>query len=157
MIQRDGDVVGTDGTSPLGFPVPAGNYHIALRHRNHLGCMSAAPVALSSGPAVIDLTQPTTATWGTNAQRTVNGRTALWSGDLVKDGVLKYTGTGNDRDVLLQAIGGIVPTNTVSGYLPVDANMNSVANYTGADNDRDRILYNIGGVVPSNVVIEQLP
>jgi UDP-2,3-diacylglucosamine pyrophosphatase LpxH len=157
LIQRDGDVVGPDGTSALGFAIPAGSYHIAIRHRNHLGCMTATPAALSSAPTTIDLTQPATATWGTNAQRSVNGRRALWSGDLVKDGQLKYTGTGNDRDALLQAIGGVVPTNTVSGYLPVDANMNSVANYTGTDNDRDRILFNIGGVVPSNVVVEQLP
>lgn len=157
LIQRDGDVVGPDGTAPLGFSVPVGNYHIAIRHRNHLGCMTAEPAALSTVSTTMDLTQPSTATWGTNAQHSVNGRMALWSGDLVEDGIVKYTGIDNDRDALLQAIGGIVPTNTVSGYIRTDVNLNGVATYTGVDNDRDRILFNIGGVVPSNVLVEQLP
>src|SRR5204863_5671520 len=49
LVQRDGDVVGSDGASPVGFEsLPAGNYHIAIRHRNHLGVMTATPIALSS-------------------------------------------------------------------------------------------------------------
>ncbi|MBK9286339.1 MAG: hypothetical protein IPN38_01315 [Flavobacteriales bacterium] len=81
----------------------------------------------------------------------------LWSGDLVKDGQLKYTGSDNDRDPILQAIGGTTPTNSVSGYMAVDLNLNGMVHYTGADNDRDPILMNIGGTVPSNVLFEQLP
>ena len=38
LIQRDGDVVDVDGTSPVAFSsVPIGNYYVILRHRNHLG------------------------------------------------------------------------------------------------------------------------
>jgi len=34
------------------------------------------------------------------------------------DGVVKYAGNDNDRDVILQAIGGTVATNTVEEQTP---------------------------------------
>ncbi|MBK8340202.1 MAG: hypothetical protein IPK99_09555 [Flavobacteriales bacterium] len=43
LIQRDGDVVATDGISPITFALPGTNYHVALRHRNHLGVMTFTP------------------------------------------------------------------------------------------------------------------
>jgi hypothetical protein len=73
------------------------------------------------------------------------------------DGAIKYTGTGNDRDLILQAIGGSVATNSVSGYLPGDVNMDGTVKYTGTSNDRDVILVNIGGSVATNIRTEQLP
>ncbi len=38
--------------------------------------------------------------------------------DVNMDGRAKYTGTGNDRDVILGNIGGVVPTNTRVEQLP---------------------------------------
>ena len=71
--------------------------------------------------------------------------------------MLKHTGSGNDRDPILTAIGGVVPTNTLVGYRSEDVNMNGTVKYTGAGNDRDPILQNIGGVVPTNTRVEQMP
>ena len=34
------------------------------------------------------------------------------------DGVVKYSGQGNDRDVILSTIGGTVPTTTRVSYAP---------------------------------------
>nr|MBP9893572.1 tetratricopeptide repeat protein [Planctomycetota bacterium] len=42
--------------------------------------------------------------------------------------------------------GGIVPTNSVAGYLLSDVNMDGAVYYTGSSNDRDIILSNIGGI-----------
>ena len=81
----------------------------------------------------------------------------LWSGNVVRDGALRYTGSGNDRDPILQAIGGSVPTATASGYGPGDVNMDGVVKYTGSGNDRDALLQNIGGSVPTQARMEQLP
>ena len=45
LVQRDGDIVDLDGVSPVSFEcLGAANYHIAVRHRNHLGVMTGAPV-----------------------------------------------------------------------------------------------------------------
>lgn len=42
FIKSDGSVVDLDGTSPVSFfGIPAGDYYIAVRHRNHLGIRSA--------------------------------------------------------------------------------------------------------------------
>jgi hypothetical protein len=68
-----------------------------------------------------------------------------------------YTGQANDRDPILGAIGGTVPTNTVTGYVPHDVNLDGVVRYTGATNDRDLILQVVGGVVPTNTRSQQLP
>ncbi len=160
LLQRDGDVVDMDGVSPLLFPTGAGSYLVAVLHRNHLACMTAAPVVLGAMPAAIDLTLASTATFGTDARKLLGGAypaAVLWAGDVTFDGTLRYTGQENDRDPMLQAIGGAVPTNTVSGYHQEDVNMDGTVRYIGADNDRDPILVNIGGVVPTETRTEQMP
>ena len=158
LIQRDGDIVDVDGISPVRFQglLPA-SYHLALRHRNHLGIMTASPVAMTGATAAIDFTVGTTATFGTNARKTVGAARLMWAGNVLADSQLKYTGTSNDRDPILTLIGGSVPTNTVNGYLRQDVTMNGQAAYTGTGNDRDPILLNIGGSVPTNIRAEQLP
>ena len=159
LLQRDGDVVDLDGVSPVRFGHPAGSYHVAVRHRNHLGVMTASPVALSGTPLLMDFTTDATVVWGLDARMSMTGTfpaQVLWSGDVSFDGEVKYTGSANDRDLILQRIGGSVPTNTVPGYYGEDVNMDGEVKYTGLGNDRDPILVNIGGVVPTSVRAEQL-
>ena len=81
----------------------------------------------------------------------------LWAGNSRDDGFVKYTGANNDRDPILTRIGGVVPTNTATGYFTEDVNLNGEVKYTGGSNDRDPILNNIGGNVPTGSRVEQLP
>lgn len=157
LVQRDGDVVMADGSTVLRFNAPAGNYYIAVRHRNHLGCMTAAARALGSTATTVDFALGTTATYGTDARRAKDGRWMLWSGNVVRDGALRYTGTGNDREPMLQAIGGTNPTATAPGYQAADVNLDGAVKYTGAANDRDALLESIGGQIPTATRVEQLP
>jgi hypothetical protein len=78
-------------------------------------------------------------------------------GNAQRDNKLLYTGGDNDRDPILQVVGGVVPTGSSTGYYLEDTNMSGVVKYTGANNDRDPILANIGGVVPTASRMEQLP
>jgi hypothetical protein len=157
LVQRDGDVVGISGSGPVRFTVNAPTYHIALKHRNHLGAMSAAPLSFSSQTVDFDLTDPGVPTFGTNAREMVSGKAALWAGDCNQDGVIRYAGLNNDRDNILFAIGGTVPTNVTFGYQAADVDMNGIIRYTGSTNDRDPVLLTIGGVVPTAVRAGQLP
>lgn len=157
LLQRDGDVVDLDGVSPVSFTQPAGSYHLAVRHRNHLGAMTLAPVPLTAAATTMDLTDGSIATYGAGAQKVLVGTYLLWAGDVTFDGVLKYTGLNNDRDPILIDIGGTVPTNTSSGYHDTDVNMDGTVKYTGLNNDRDPILINVGGTVPTAVRVQQLP
>lgn len=159
LVQTDGDVVSaTDNSSALVFGAPSGSYFVAVRHRNHHGLMSAGAVALTSAAATIDLSNGTVPLFGgAEAATTGGGRFLLWAGDVNRDGLLQYTGAGNDRDPILTTVGGSVPTNSVNGYSLEDVNMDGVTRYTGTANDRDPILVNVGGSVPTNTRAAQLP
>lgn len=156
LVKRNGQVVSTSGEE-LSFRVLPGQYHVAFRHRNHLGFMTAAPVQLVAEPVLLDMTLASTPTWGTNARKQVGEKMVMWTGNVLNDDRLKYTGAGNDRDPILAAIGGTVPTATSQGYRLEDTNLDGIVRYTGANNDRDPILANIGGIVPTDVRMQQLP
>lgn len=157
LLQRDGDIVEVDGVSAVTFPVASGSFRVAVRHRNHLACMTAGNITLGPSTATLDLTSTATATYGTNARRTMGSVQTLWAGNTVRDNTLRYIGDGNDRDPVLQRIGGGVPTASFIGYWPEDANIDGVVRYLGDGNDRDLILEGIGGSVPTVVRTEQLP
>ena len=93
LVQRDGDVVASDGLNPVSFPVAPGNYHVAIRHRNHLGAMTATPVALSAAATTVDFRLASLATYGTEARKTIAGAfpaEALWAGDVTFNSMLQY-------------------------------------------------------------------
>ncbi|MEK7414749.1 MAG: hypothetical protein AAB263_15655, partial [Planctomycetota bacterium] len=56
LVQRDGDIVDVDGFSPVKFQVASDEYYLAVRHRNHLGAMTALPVNLNGGVTTVDFT-----------------------------------------------------------------------------------------------------
>jgi len=157
LVQADGDIVEVDGSSAVEFNIASDDYYISVQHRNHLSIMSFNAIALGDAPVVVNFTDGSTATYGTDAQIDVLGTSVMWSGDVTNDGIIKYTGSFNDRDRVLLEIGGLMPTNTTTGYKQEDVNMDGTVKYTGSENDRDIILVNIGGLVPTATVIEQMP
>lgn len=157
LLQRDGDIVELDGLSPVRFLSPPAPYHVAVRHRNHLGAMTGASLLLTDTPTPLDFSSDALGTWGADGRKPIGLLRALWAGDVTFNGQLRYAGSGNDRDPMLITIGGTVPTNTVTGYKQEDVNMDGVVKYAGSGNDRDPILTNIGGTVPTQVRDQQLP
>ena len=88
----------------------------------------------------------------------VNGsRRALWPGNVNTDVLVKYTGTGNDRDPVLTVVGGTTPNVSVPGYRREDVNMDGVVKYTGSGNDRDVVLGTVGSTTPGATRTQQLP
>lgn len=156
LLTRSGQVIAATG-GPLSFNIASGNYRVAVRHRNHLGCMTNAAVALSSNPVTVDMSLPGTSTWGIEARKNVNGTMVLWTGNARPDNIIRYAGSNNDRDDILLAVGGTIPTAVVQGYLVTDVTMDGAVKYAGSNNDRDPILVNIGGQVPTATRVEQLP
>ncbi|HQI50255.1 MAG TPA: hypothetical protein PLN61_16510, partial [bacterium] len=66
LLNKNGALVDDDGinTQIIMEGVPDGNYHIVIRHRNHIAVMSATPIALSSGPAAMyDFTTAESQSW----------------------------------------------------------------------------------------------
>ncbi len=161
LVQRDGDVVAANGAAALTFGVGPGNYYVVVRHRNHLGAMTLGTVNFTGTTPTVDFRAAALNTYGTNARKTIGTAMALWAGNVLMDPLppvqIKYTGSNNDRDPILTDIGGSVPTNTATGYMVSDVNMDGTVKYVGSGNDRDPILTNIGGSIPTNTLDEQLP
>jgi hypothetical protein len=148
-------VVTPDGSDLITFNATAIGRFVSVRHRNHLGAMCTT--LLSGHGQLVDFTSPSTPTFGVDAEKNIDNRMALWPGNVDIDASVKYTGAANDRDGILSATGGTVPTNVVHGYLDGDVNLDGAVSYTSANNDRDAVLTTIGGAVTTATRTEQLP
>ena len=184
LVQRDGDVVSAaDGTSPLTLQnTPGTSYFVAVKHRNHLGAMTASAVALTTTGTLVDFTtmsdaqqwnRPTVGTDnydGFEQNKTVlTGKNALWAGNAVADNKLKYDGSGTDlakilNEILVDFAATTYNFNNGFGYKQGDINMDGKVKYAGSANDviyiqNNVLLYglNTGQLYNYNNMFEQLP
>lgn len=170
LLQRDGDVVDIDGISDLVIPFTPGDYYVAIRHRNHLGVMTADVASLSQETRDANFISSNFNTYGSNSRVSLgNGKMALWAGDVNSDRSLKFSGSNNDTNAIKDFILAD-PLNVLnfitfssSGYLNSDINLNGTARFSGAPNDSNPIKDNIL-IHPENVlglstfiITEQLP
>ncbi|MGH1384861.1 LamG-like jellyroll fold domain-containing protein [Kordia sp.] len=153
LLQRDGNIVAVDGVSDVPFSQPNNNFYVVVKHRNHLGIMSANTIALSKTPISVDFTNSTTPiTFGTNAQATIIGSpniVALWAGNVNNDQLVQYSGTSPDTPSILSSVlndsGNFLnfPTYQVLGYNMNDIDMNGSSQYSGIEPDTPYILQNV--------------
>lgn len=85
LLQRDGDIVGMDGITPIRFNGLATSVYVVLRHRNHFGVRTLSSVNTNTS-ITIDFSDPNTGLYGMNATLDINGVMTLISGDANKDG-----------------------------------------------------------------------
>ncbi len=173
LLQRDGDVVDSDGSSAVTFHQPDGDYYVAVKHRNHLGIMTASIVTLSSSTTTVDFTDATNQiTYGSHAQTTSGMQAnvvAMWAGNVNGDTLIQYSGTDPESPEILSFVlndpGNFLnlPTYVVTGYHSEDVNMDGNTQYAGTNPDTPFILQNVL-VHPGNFlnfstyqIIEQLP
>ncbi|MGH1383211.1 leucine-rich repeat domain-containing protein [Kordia sp.] len=156
ILQRDGDIVDAtadDASTPVSFNQDAGDYHIVIKHRNHLGIMSNSALALSTTVTAVDFTDGNNQiTYGTNAQTTFGmpaNSVAMWCGNVNGDNVVQYSGTNPDVPTILSTVLNNpdnflnFPTYVVSGYDTNDVNMDGSVQYAGTNPDTPFILQNI--------------
>ena len=140
-----------DGTlqRPAQFNVKPGNYLVAVDHRNHLGIMTANPVAIGSAtPPLVDFTSATLAIYidpnnnssGT-PRETVDGRLTMWRGDAFKDSFVD----GTDRTTVI--------SNTQTphpGYEASDVNLDGQIDATDNSVMTDVLSTAPNGFLPEN-------
>ena len=147
LLQRDGDVVDTDGVSFISLNVSADDYYVVVNHKNHLGVMTDTPIDIqaSSTPTVVDFTDTSTTTYGMQAQAALpSGDMALWAGDVNGDGLVNFSGDVNR--VLVDVI--LFPANTsfsssydfVDGYFQSDIFLDGNVSFS---NEINQILVSI--------------
>lgn len=167
LLQRDGDVVDVDGKSLLLFSnsLPD-HYAVAVRHRHHLGTMTELPISVNPTGTPIDFTNLATPLYddGTNLngleQITIEGKYALWAGNVNTDRKVIYAGQNNDKDPIFnqvdQAPANLFNSQTYvyNGYHLGDVTMDGSAIFAGQNNDVDPIFNNVDGH-PRNILHSQ--
>ena len=150
LLQRDGDVVDLDGVSPLNFDgIDAGDYLVAVRHRNHLGVMSTDVFPLSETPILVDFTDPKTGIYGKHPMIQIMDKMALFAGDANHDGDVRIEGPENDKDriyfhVLLSPENVDANYNFIlNGYDDCDINLDGMVKYQGPTSDGSYIAFDI--------------
>ncbi|MCB0556626.1 MAG: hypothetical protein KDD02_23980, partial [Phaeodactylibacter sp.] len=186
LVQRDGDIVDIDGTSPLAFSGADGtSYYVSVRHRNHLGAMTATPVAFSTAPTTVDFTQASTANYQLGGaigtayaqQSWPSGTLALWPGNMSNEMV---GGTHSGDRIIFQSTGAegdaayfrvlldpenvdVLPVVIILDYHRADANMDGKVIYQGENADPDITFFSVflfpdnTGSLPVYIIYEQIP
>lgn len=176
LVQRDGDVVSsTDGSSPLTFTTLTGNsYYVSIKHRNHLGVMTASAIPMSGTGTVVDFTTMTNSNlWNSSSEYdgyemvdVGGGKKALWTGNARNDerenippskDRVKYQGANND---LMKVFGEVMNVNLNAGqlynfdlgfgYSLGDMNMDGKVKYQGKFSDSQIIFINVVDKYPLN-------
>lgn len=161
FVKQDGTLVDTSGTNTnLFFPgVAAGNYYVAVRHRNHLGVLTRYPMDFSSAACCYDFTKSLSLAYK-GAAALPNDQLAvlvpapsiygIYGGDANTDAVVRKTGataSNNDYLALLAAISSTLPPGTTNVYRSEDLNMDGNVRKTGstaATNDYLKLLNILG-------------
>ncbi len=183
LVQRDGDVVeASDGISPLTFTGAVGqSYYVSVKHRNHLGAMTAVAIPMTATGTTVDFTSMTSAQLWNNTtqydgyeQVDVNGKMALWAGNTTADIKVKYVGVGNDQvPGFSQALGYSGNTGqqynydfATPVYLSGDVNLDAKVKYRGPNSDPTFIFFNVitkyaglnvGALYNYDLFLEQIP
>jgi hypothetical protein len=176
LIQRDGDIVDTDGISAVTFSGISGSYYVSIRHRNHLGVMTGNTVVISSTPTSVNFTSNVTANYSISspyAQYTViNGPSAgtrtMWAGNASADNNVIFQGPGSDIDYIFSNVyfaNILGNANFIStSYSRTDFNLDGNTIYQGPDSDTDIVFFNIlyyylgnAGQLPNSIITQQIP
>ena len=144
LLLRNGLVKAVDGTSDISFTgLTQSSYFVAVRHRNHLGAMTASAVVLSANTPLQDFTTLTAAQVnGANARRAVGSVFALWAGNATGDNKVQAAGPSNDLSAIASVVlnpaygnNNLVRNWKVAGYRNTDVNMDGDTVASGANND----------------------
>ena len=164
LLQRDGDIVEwSDGITPLKFTETCANdtstYFVSIKHRNHLGVMTANPVDFSAGGSVsLDFSDGSVETYrkpnqivDIEPQATIGVVQALWGGNVGFNRRILFQGDNPDASLIakpvLEASGNPdgLANYILNGYYNSDVNMDGVTIFQGAPNDVDILFFNIMG------------
>jgi len=125
LLQRNGLIVDVDGSSPLTFSTIDNNYFIAIKHRNHLGIVTATAINVSFDVIILDFTDGSTEILGglNSVVQLSNGLYAMPAGD--------YDGNAQIQNLDVSSVISILGN---SGYNNADMDLNGQIQNTDINN-----------------------
>jgi hypothetical protein len=133
-LRNDGWLMTLDGAA-TSIPLSArqGNYHVVVRHRNHLSVMTESTLPLDpDAPQIADFASGLTPAYGVNGLKALaSGRLGLWAGDANGSGTVDAA----DRSVLWNR-------RNRTGYMIEDCNLSGTVDAADRSigwNNRNRI------------------
>jgi hypothetical protein len=173
FVDNAGNVLNTTGTVGTKLTgVAKGSYYVAVKHRNHLGVMTASTINFSAaGPFAFDFTAGS-GLYGTNAERSMgSGKWALWAGNTDGNNSVQFaTGTSDITPISSAVLGDAGNTtsdpswyNTTPVYNLADADMNGLIQFASGTSDitpiSASVLNNPANTTadPTLVLTQQLP
>jgi hypothetical protein len=116
-----------------------GNYHLVVRHRNHISVMTASVVALSGVPlSPYDFTTAQSQAFGTNPMKPLaGGRFGMVAGDVNSSDIV----SASDANLVFGSL-------NVTGYVATDINLSGIV--TAADANTIFANLNRSSQVPSS-------
>ena len=182
LIQRDGDIVDLDGTSPVEFPgIRLDSVYVVVRHRNHFGVMSQ----LVYTGNLVDFTLPSTPVFDFGSSKNdgydytglaqkpdiVLGFMSMWAGDFDSNGRIKFVNPDDDQNIMFFEV-LVYPTNGdflanynfSYGYVQGDIDMNGKVKYDNPNDDKNILFYqilfhplNVNFISNFNFISQQVP
>ncbi|MFZ4544470.1 MAG: hypothetical protein ACOYOA_10500 [Saprospiraceae bacterium] len=127
LLQRDGDIVSTDGVSAVTFnPVSPGNYFLAVRHRNNLGFRTLNTYALSGTNTSFNFTNSSIPLYGSTPRLAVSQNLFVMNGgDATADGSVDALDT-----VQWESQNGLFDDYSNSADYDVDGSVDSIDSIT---------------------------
>lgn len=158
LLLQDGSIVQYNNTSQgvhFDNAVDGNSYYIVIYHRNHMPVMTAVPVILDG--TLVDFSDEAICYGLPTAEIELeNGIFGMIAGDINSNGILSYSGPGNDRGLILAKIVEEESTSNINaitnGYFDEDVLMNYIVKYIGGNNDRSVILTNLDTLVGSSLL-----
>ncbi|MCB0706267.1 MAG: hypothetical protein KDC34_13195 [Saprospiraceae bacterium] len=164
LVLRNGQVIdvydGEPGLLWFGSTTPD-SYFVSVRHRNHLGVMTAQAILMDSLGTNIDFTDPNLDLWEDFPnydgfeQAVIGSRMALWAGNTNSNDGVVYAGQSNDKDPIYNEVifapGNLLMLETYQyfGYHLGDVALDSKSILAGQGNDVDHIFNNVDGFGPN--------
>ncbi|MFU8845123.1 MAG: MBG domain-containing protein, partial [Bacteroidales bacterium] len=167
LYERRAGILYNDGTVAVEFSTiePGVGYYIVVWHRNHMPVMSANAVELYEMTSAYDFTVLANC-FGTNPVILLEGTVyGMIAGDVNSNGVLQYSGPGNDRGPVIAKIVAVSGNNNINasvsnGYWVEDVNLDNTILYLGTGNDRAIIYQNLNSLVGpelNNIYTSEVP
>lgn len=146
-INSDGMLVDLDGATPLTFKAPGGNYYVVVRHRNHLGIMSASALPLGEVSALYDFTTAQSQAYGSNPMKQLEeGVYGMIAGDGNADGSVNIS----DRELVWRPQNGTAWNYQKRGDFNLDGGVDAGdLNYFWRGNDGAATQVPSGGSLKS--------